>query len=322
MADRAKGMRALLKEGGSVRLARVPEPVIAAGDDVLVRVAFAGVCRTDLLVAEGRLPSRDPIVLGHELSGVVAAAGPSARGIAAGDRVTVAPLLACGRCRGCLVSQANEGAGRGAACSAPEMLGVLRHGAFADMLVVPAASVHRIPAGLPMRTAAYVEPVAASLAVLHAGISREQRGLVLGRGRIAELTMRVLLAHGFERVDLRAPGDPLAEDEYDFAIETAASTAVMRALAAAVRPRGRVVLKSRLVEPVALDLLQIVPKELTLAAAHYGSFEDAIALLASRRLVADDLLGPARPLEAFADVLEDAKKSEQNKLFFAISPEA
>lgn len=79
MADRAKGMRALLKEGGSVRLARVPEPVIAAGDDVLVRVAFAGVCRTDLLVAEGRLPSRDPIVLGHELSGVVAAAGPSAR---------------------------------------------------------------------------------------------------------------------------------------------------------------------------------------------------------------------------------------------------
>ena len=53
MADRAKGMRALLKEGGSVRLARVPEPVIAAGDDVLVRVAFAGVCRTDLLVGGG-----------------------------------------------------------------------------------------------------------------------------------------------------------------------------------------------------------------------------------------------------------------------------
>src|SRR4051794_13045275 len=101
MADLVPTMRALVKEGGSVRLARVPEPTLAADDDVIVRVAFAGICRTDLLVASGRLPSRDPIVLGHELSGVVVARGPAARHLREGDRVTVAPLLACRRCVRC-----------------------------------------------------------------------------------------------------------------------------------------------------------------------------------------------------------------------------
>src|SRR5262245_37220634 len=114
-------MRALIKEGGSVRLAQVPEPTLASDDDVLVRVAFAGVCRTDLLVASGRLPSRDPIVLGHELSGVIAAAGNAAGGLREGDRVTVAPLCPCRRCARCC---------EGKSCGAPEMLGVTRHGAF------------------------------------------------------------------------------------------------------------------------------------------------------------------------------------------------
>ena len=106
-----------------------------------VRVAFAGVCRTDLFVADGRLPSRDPVVLGHELSGVVDEAGP-ASGFAAGERVTVDPLLPCGRCAAC--QDAGARATR-AACRAPEMLGVARHGAFADRLVVPASALHRVP---------------------------------------------------------------------------------------------------------------------------------------------------------------------------------
>src|SRR4051812_30049243 len=105
-------MRALMKEGGAVRLARGPEPALVAPDDVRLRVAFAGVCRTDLFVADGLLPSRDPVILGHELSGVVDAAGPAA-GFSPGERVTVAPLLLCGRCERCRT---------GASCRAPEML--------------------------------------------------------------------------------------------------------------------------------------------------------------------------------------------------------
>jgi threonine dehydrogenase-like Zn-dependent dehydrogenase len=289
-------MRALIKEGATVRLTRVPAPVPSAPDEVRIRVAFAGVCRTDLLVAEGRLPSRDPVVLGHEISGVVDAANLEAA-FAPGDRVTVAPLLSCG-----------------------QMLGVDRDGGFADFVCVPTAAVHRVPDALSLRAAAYVEPVASATAVLHAGISAGERGLVHGRGRIAHLVHRVLVTHGFERVDLSAE-EALPKDAYDFAIETGGGTAAIRALVDAVRPGGRIVLKSRLPEPVGLDLLRVVPKELTLRAVHYGSFPGAVALLASGRLRIDDLLGPARPLEAFAEVLAEARRSEHTKLFFGVSTE-
>jgi threonine dehydrogenase-like Zn-dependent dehydrogenase len=301
-------MRALIKEGATVRLARAPTPV-PSPDEVRIRVAFAGVCRTDLFVADGRLPSRDPVVLGHEISGIVDMLGsanpgdtprPPEAAFAPGDRVTVTPVLPGG-----------------------QMLGVDRDGGFADFLCVPAAAVHRVPAALSLRDAAYVEPVAAAMAVLHAGISTGERGLVHGRGRIARLVHRVLVTHGFERADL-APSteEPLPHDAYDFAIETGGGTQAIRALVDAVRPGGRIVLKSRQAEPVGLDLLRVVPKELTLRAVHYGSFPAAVALLASGRLRIDDLLGPARPLEAFAEVLADARRSEHDKLFFAISTES
>jgi L-iditol 2-dehydrogenase len=304
-------VKALVKEGGAVRLASVPDPAIAGPDDVRIRVAFAGVCRTDVFVADGRLPSRDPVVLGHELSGVVDAAGP-ASGLSPGDRVTAAPLIPCGRCQACRDASV---------CGSPEMLGVARHGAFAELVCVPAAVVHRVPDGLPLRTAAYTEPVAAALSVLHAGIAAGQRGLVQGGGRIAWLVHRVLRAHGFERVDLGVPDDAPPASAYDFAVETGGGTAAMRALVDAVRPGGLIVLRSRLAEPVGLDLLQIVPKELTFRAVHYGPFPAAVALLASGRLDLCDVLAPARPLEDHEEVLAEARRSERAKLFFAPSPE-
>ena len=311
MLDPAPTMMAIVKEGPTVRLARVPAPMLSAPDDVVLRVAFAGICRTDLLVADGRLPSRDPVILGHELSGVVHEAGPRA-GFTVGERVTVAPLLPCGRCERCR---------DGHSCSAPEMLGVARHGAFAELLCVPASAVHRVPPSLPLRAAAYTEPVAAALAVLHAGIATAERGVVHGSGRIARLVHQVLVAHGFERVELRDPaGSPLPRDAFDFAVETGGGTAALAALVDAVRPGGRIVLKSRLPEPLGLDLLRIVPRELTLRAVHYGSFPAAIELLASGRLALDEILGPARPLDDFERVLAEARRSESAKLFFAVTP--
>jgi threonine dehydrogenase-like Zn-dependent dehydrogenase len=98
-------------------------------------------------------------------------------------------------------------------------------------------------------------------------------------------------------------------------------TAAMRALVDAVRPGCMIVLRSRLAEPVGIDLLQVVPKELTFRAVHYGSFSYALELLASGRLDLGDVLGPARPLESHAEVLAEARRSEHAKLFFAPAPE-
>lgn len=82
-------MRALIREGGTLAVAEIPVPEIRRPGDVVIRVLVAGICRTDLHVAQGRIPSANPITLGHELCGVIADAS-SAR-VAVGDLVTVDP---------------------------------------------------------------------------------------------------------------------------------------------------------------------------------------------------------------------------------------
>ena len=269
-----RGMRALVRENGAVRLRTRPVPVPGPGE-VLVRVDVAGVCRTDVQAARGLLALREPRILGHEFAGTLD-----------GRPVAVNPVLPCGACPRCTT---------GALCSRPDLLGVHRDGAFAEAVAVPASAVHPLPDGLPFEVGAYAEPVAAALAVPRAGLRPRDAGWVFGDGRIARLVERVLVAQGFR--DVRRGAGPLPDDSVDFAVET--DPAGLPAVLRAVRPGGRVILKSRPAAPVPLDLALAVRKEIVLAGAAYAPFPEALALLASGRLDLDGLLGPVMPLEAF-----------------------
>lgn len=270
-------MKALVRRDGALHLDDLPWPAAGTGE-TLVRVAVAGVCRTDVRAARGRLRVREPRVLGHEFSGTVD-----------GARVAVNPVLPCGACPRCR---------EGLLCSRPEMLGLHRDGAFAEAVVVPSPAVHPLPAGLSFEAGAYAEPVAAALAVPRARPSG--RILVHGEGRVARLVERVLAAEG-----LRATAGigPFPDDAFDVTVET--DPAALGEVLRVTRPGGRVVLKSRPAEEVAFDLALAVRKELTLTGAAYAPFPEALALLASGRLDLSDLIGPTLPLEAFPSLGDD-----------------
>ena len=170
-------MRALVRSDAGVRL----EQVAAPRGEVIVDVAFAGVCRTDLAVADGRIAT-GRVVLGHELSGRVG-----------GAPVTVVPFFG----------------------EPPRWLGVDVDGAFADRVAVPASAVVRLPASMSLVRGAYVEPVAAALGVLP-WIERGARVLISGTGRIAELSARVLGGHA--SIERHEPGAPVPRG-FDVAIE-------------------------------------------------------------------------------------------------------
>jgi len=287
-------VRALIREGGTVRLVEVPRPQ-RREDQALIRVIVVGICRTDLHVAAGKVPCADPITLGHELFGRVIDAG--AAGPLPGTPVTVNPAI-------------GEG-----------FLGVTHHGAFADEIVVPISNLHVLPE-LDPRAGAYVEPVAAALAVPEAIFDHAARAAVAGPAwrvgvagdnRFAALVARVLEHEGFTVQPIDGAS---SANQIDVGVETTGTAEELAMLVDAVVPGGLVILKSRNPAPVALPIGVIVAKRIAMLGVRYGSFERAIELVGELDLRA--LFGDTLPIERWEEAFARARAGEASKLFLRL----
>lgn len=314
-------MHALVRTDEATMWMDVAAPRLDPGH-VLVRVSLVGLCRTDLAVASGALPVDTPRILGHEFVGEVIAIGPavkevrtgedgvreiSAREICLGGKVSADPVLRCGRCERCT-------RGWHHACIRSRFMGVDVDGAIAEQIVIPVENVWPLPDSLDDRVGALLEPVAACAAVLKAPIDVRQRGVILGSGRLSRLTEMILRSRGFVDVHCFDPmSQPMRTDEYDFAIDTEGSTASVAQLAAGLRPAGVLVLKSRPLHPVALDLRGLLPKEPRIHLVNYADFADARQLLLDPEIDYQSLTGPVWSSVDFADALEAAAGDESRK---------
>jgi acryloyl-coenzyme A reductase len=128
----------------------VPVPV-PSGDQILVEISYCGVCRHDLLTRAGAFPRIPlPMTLGHQVSGVVVAAGPQAR-TPLGERVLATIFMGCGHCAACV-------AGNQAGCLTGRALfmGDDFDGGYAQYVCVPERAMTRVPDGVPLEVAAVV----------------------------------------------------------------------------------------------------------------------------------------------------------------------
>ncbi len=131
-------LASLEENSAPLELATLPDPTPAAGE-LLVRVLACGVCHTELDEIEGRTPPPElPVILGHQVVGVVEEAGGVTR-FTTGDRVGVAWIYsACGSCKFCRTGNENL-------CPQFKATGRDAHGGYAQYMTVPAESAHRIP---------------------------------------------------------------------------------------------------------------------------------------------------------------------------------
>lgn len=303
-------MRAVVTNGKSAELRSSMTVPRVSPSEVLVEVRAVGLCRTDLYVLSGAIPTRNGRVPGHEFSGVVAATGVEVNDVQIGQRVAVNPLIPCGGCDACKRGHSHD-------CRFVEFLGIDRDGAFAEFVAVPASMVVPIPDDMPWRVAAFAEPVAASLAVFKASIDREQRGLIYGENRIARLTHRVLQSAGFSGISLcsETTADDQPEGHFDFIVETFATTESLARMVQLLRPRGRIILKSRQYRPVSLVLRDLIAKEPIFEAVHYGRFDQAVEMLARRTIIVDDLIGECYSLDDCERAFAEACSGEREKTF-------
>jgi 2-desacetyl-2-hydroxyethyl bacteriochlorophyllide A dehydrogenase len=187
---------------GEVRIEEKPDPEVAAGDEVLVRVEASGICGSDLHIFHGRVPVEPGFTIGHEFVGTVLDAGPDVERVAVGDRVLGCFHTACATCTPCLRGDYHR-CDNGQTFGHGSKLGDLQ-GAQAELLLVPRANLtlRRVPEGMSSEVALFAGDVMGTgyHAVAHAGMRAGDTVAVLGLGPVGLCAVQAALAGGATKV--------------------------------------------------------------------------------------------------------------------------
>lgn len=173
-----------------------------ASDEVLIRVAACGVCGTDVHIYHGDKGSAEvhpPVVLGHELAGIVQEIGSGVDKVAVGDHVAVDPNIYCGQCHYCRK-------GKKQLCTNLLAIGVNCDGGFADYCYVPQAQCYKLDKNIPLIQGAMAEPLACCIhGIDRARIQVGDTVCVIGGGAIGLLMVQLAKLSGASRVILSEP---------------------------------------------------------------------------------------------------------------------
>ncbi|WP_274652725.1 zinc-dependent alcohol dehydrogenase [Paenibacillus humicola] len=337
-------MKAIQKQGtGRAAYAELPIPQCGP-KDLLLKPLYSGICATDLHVLYHDLGQGDkpfPVVMGHEFSAVVAEVGSEVDGyieggtkIEAGHRVTVEPILPCGKCEYCHRGKVNL-------CPNMSHLGIYENGCYADFVSVPANRVHRLPDNLPDLAGALVEPLACAINFVDkARIQPGNSVVILGGGSIAQLTLQVALASGAGTVIVTDPVakkrelalkigahaaiDPMREDVVsrvreltgggaDIVIECVGVAATVSQMVQLVHRGGRCVMAGIPTGKIPMDLLDLVFGEIELVGvmATVWQFPRAMRMIELGRVDVRVALDKVVPFSQAIEGLKEAFESSE-----------
>jgi threonine dehydrogenase-like Zn-dependent dehydrogenase len=312
-------MRAVRCSEGVASLVDVPE---AHGDGIVVRVASAGICGSDLHLESWNLPA----TLGHELAGFL----PD------GTAVAVEPMAPCGVCPEC-----RSGAYNLCASGPSMMIGVGRDGGMAEECLVPPSAIVPLPGGVAVGDACLVEPLAVAVHAVRRGqIKAGERVAVVGGGTIGQTAVVAAQEVG-AAVDLearhdhqRAVANQLGAGEvgeeasrYDVVLESAGTGSALERSIALCRPGGRVVLLGTYWDAVTMPGLQMGMAEITLVpASMYGragavrDIDVAAALLATRPELAQLIITHRFPLDGVREAFATARDRASGAIKVVLEP--
>ncbi len=311
-------MQALWLEDGQLSLRDIEVP--AASDEALVRVALSGICGTDLELVRGYYPYTG--VLGHEFVGEVVEC-PDESWV--GARVVGEINAACGECDTCRRGHPTH-------CERRSVLGIVnRNGVHAEYTSLPVGNLHRVPDAVSNEAAVFTEPLAAALEILEqVRITPDDRVLLVGAGRLGQLVaqvlaltgahLRVVAKHEHQRELLGARGIETIDSAdvgtrcWDVVVEATGSPSGFDLAAAALRPRGTLVLKSTYRGALTLDMAPFVVDEITIIGSRCGPFAPALALLESGAVDPVPLIDERLPLSRALEAMELASRSGTMKV--------
>ena len=323
------------------------EPTAPGPGEVQIAVAFTGLCGTDLHILHGNMDSRvaTPAVIGHEMSGTIAALGDGVIDWAVGEHVTVMPLDWCGDCPACR-------AGNQHICQNLNFIGIDSPGSLQELWNVPSGVLISLPDRLRLDHGALAEPVAVAVHdVRRSGLVGGEKAVVIGGGPIGVLIATVARHFGGDVVVVELDAtrrqavadlgftvlDPLAVDQVEWVTEwtggagadvvfevSGAASAVLGATDLA-KVRGRLVVVAIHPQPRPINLQRLFWRELTIIGARVyqrADFETAVELLAEGIIPADELITRIEPLTATAAAFTALENGEAMKVLIDCQPTA
>lgn len=296
--------------------------------EVQIKVAYCGICGTDVHIYHGMMDKRVaiPQTIGHEMSGEISAIGADVKGIAIGDKVVVRPLDN----RGELPSDK----GISHICKNLKFIGIDSPGAMQQYWNVPAFTIHKLKASTDLKLAALIEPLAVACHdVRLSGLTSDETTVVLGGGPIGMLVAfvaksrssqviisevnpaRIAMAKswGFDVVnpsdtDLKAYVASKTEDKLaDVVFEVAGVQPALDIMTEIAGIRGRIVMVAIHGQPKNVNLFNFFWKELKLIGARVYEPEDyemAIDLITKNELPFAELITDVQPLSNIQNAFE------------------
>jgi 2-desacetyl-2-hydroxyethyl bacteriochlorophyllide A dehydrogenase len=325
-------MRALVYQGPkTMNILDVPD-VFPKNNEVKIAPKYVGICGSDthgyLGTTGRRIP---PMVMGHEMSGIVLETGPGVSRCKPGDRVTVQPILYCGDCTYCRQGLVNI-------CAKRRFLGTMdQNGVFADAICVEEKNVFLLPDSIGDLEGAMIEPLAVAFRAVSQAIPIEGKTvLICGAGAIGLLLLSVAKYFGAGKtavVDLSSHRLNLAmqngadiiinpayqdierelskngiRDSIDIAFEAVGVTPTVQQTVDYVRNKGTVVWVGNSSKMVTINMQNVVTRELLIKGTYVYTekdFEEAICLLANSDMDIKRFISKVIPLEHATAAFEE-----------------
>ncbi|MBM7656511.1 zinc-dependent alcohol dehydrogenase [Neobacillus cucumis] len=309
--------------------------------EVRIQVKAAGICGSDIHAYKGLHPFRKPpVIIGHEISGVVIEHGRLVTRVKVGDRVTVEPQVGCGKCEDCLQGRTNY-------CNNRQAPGIGNwYGTMAEEFVAHEDVVFVLPQDMDYNLGALSEPLAVGVhAVRQADIKVGEKVAVLGSGPIGLLVLAVAKEAGATTI--------LATDVFDYCLDTAETMGathtinikgkenwieeakemnggpfdkvfvcigvpgIVNQALSLVKKGGLVVTVAMFHEEQSLDIMQLQGQEKQLVGCFCYTRQDtitAVDLLASGRIETDAIITHVLPYSEAAEGFRMMDKKEGNPL--------
>jgi L-idonate 5-dehydrogenase len=328
-------------------------PKVLGARQLRVRVAFGGICGSDLHYYQhggfGVVRIKQPMALGHEISGVVEEAGAEVNDFKAGQRIAISPSRPCGLCRFCQLGQQHQCLSMrfyGSAMPFPHI-----QGGFRDSLVIEQHQAHAVADHLSLSEAALAEPLSVGLhAINRAGGVFGKQVLVTGCGPIGSLLIGGLRRAGAARIvavdvaempldcakkmgadeTINLSTDPRGLDKYladkgqfERVFECSGNERALKSALDVIAPQG-VLVAVGLGGDMTLPINQIVAKEIDLRGTFrfHPEFATAVRFLNEGLIDGKPVITRILPFDSAVEAFKLAgDKSQSLKVLIAFDPE-